>query len=241
MKEEFKTRENSFNEIKKGIIIKTIPVAILACAVGLTISHFNTNGQASDVDVLPFVIPLIVISLGFGLLKGINRQKDLFETYKLIINDNEIIREQNNTQTISIPLNEVKSITRNPKGIIIVLGNSNYETIVIPVQIDNPDKLEKILSQIRPIRENEHKPFTEKYKGLLIPLMLGLMATTYIAKNKLTVGISGVILILFLGYSFYVTQRNKNIDKKTKNGMWFLILVLLSILGNMYFKLMTPL
>lgn len=237
MKEEFLPKENSFNEIKKAMIIKTIPVAILASGVGLTISHFNTNGQTSDINVLPFVIPIIVISLAFGLLKGINRQKDLFESYKLVVNESEIIRKQNNTQTITIPHHEVKSISRSPKGILTVLGNSNHEMIIIPAQINNIDKLEQILSQIKPINNYEQKPFNEKYKGLLIPLMLALMATTYISKNKLIVGISGTILILFLGYSFYEVQKNKNIDKKTKNGMWLLILVVLSILGNMYFKL----
>ncbi|WP_243471066.1 hypothetical protein [Winogradskyella sp. MH6] len=237
MNTEFQIKENGFAEIKKAMIIKTIPIAILAAGTGLTISHFNTNGQSSDVNVLPFVIPIIIGALAFGLFKGINRQKGLFESYKLIINENEIIREQNNTQTISIPRNEIKSIIRNPKGILTIVGNSNTEIIGVPSQINNSEKLEQILSQIKPITDSDKKPLTEKYKGVLILLMLGLMATVYISKDKIIVGITGTILVLFLGYSFYEVRRNKNIDKKTKNGMWWIIFVLLSIIGNMYFKL----
>lgn len=237
MNTEFQIKENGFTEIKKTMIIKTIPIAILATGTGLAISHFNTNGQSSDVNVLPFVIPIIIGALAFGLFKGINRQKGLFESYKLIINENEIIREQNNTQTISIPRNEIKSIIRNPKGILTIVGNSNTEIIGVPSQINNSEKLEQILSQIKPITDSDKKPLTEKYKGVLILLMLGLMATVYISKDKIIVGITGIILVLFLGYSFYEVRRNKNIDKKTKNGMWWIILVLLSIIGNMYFKL----
>ncbi len=237
MNEEFQIRENGFNEIKKGIIIKTIPIAILAAGTGLVISHFNTNGQASDINVFPFVIPIIIGALAFGLFKGINRQKGLFESYRLIINENEIIREQNNTPTISISHNEIKSIIRTPKGILTIVGNSNTDIIEVPSQINNPEKLTQILSTIKPIVDSEEKLPIEKYKGLLILLMLGLMATVYISKNKLVIGITGTILILFLGYAFYEVRRNKNIDKKTKIGMWWLILVLLSVIGNMYFKL----
>ena len=188
-------------------------------------------------NVLPFVIPIIIGALGFGLFKGINRQKGLFESYRLIINENEIVREQNNTQTISIPHNEVKSIIRSPKGILTIIGNSHTDIIGVPSQINNSEKLTQILSQISPITDSDKIPLTEKYKGVLILLMLGLMATVYISKDKLIVGITGTILILFLGYSFYEIRRNKNIDKKTKNGIWWLLVVLLSVIGKMYFIL----
>ena len=82
---EFQIKENGFAEIKRAMIIKTIPIAILAAGTGLAISHFNTNGQSSDVNVLPFVIPIIIGALAFGLFKGINRQKGLFESYKISI------------------------------------------------------------------------------------------------------------------------------------------------------------
>jgi hypothetical protein len=237
MNNEFQVKKNGFAEIKKAMIVKAIPIALLAAGTGLAISHFNTNDKSSDVNVLPFAIPIVIGALAFGLFKGINRQKGLFESYKLIINENEIIREQINTQRITIPHNEVKSIIRNPKGIITIVGHSATEVIGIPSQIVGIEKLEQLLSLIHPIVESDEKPLTEKYKGLLVVLLLGLMATVYISMNKLIVGVNGAIVILFLGYSFYEVRRNKNIDKKTKNEMWRIVLVLLSIIGTMYFKL----
>jgi hypothetical protein len=83
MNEEFQIRENGFDEIKKAMIIKTIPIAILAAGTGLAISHFNTDGQTTDINVLLCIIPVIIGALTFGLFKGINRQKGLFESFKL--------------------------------------------------------------------------------------------------------------------------------------------------------------
>ncbi len=85
MKTEFRIKENGFNEIKKSIIIKTLPLLALALAVSFSISHFKSNGQTSDTDVLYLVIPIVIISIGLGLFKGLRRQKELFESYKLII------------------------------------------------------------------------------------------------------------------------------------------------------------
>ncbi|MEP2238052.1 MAG: hypothetical protein ABJI22_06800 [Maribacter sp.] len=237
MNTEFQIKENGFAEIKKALIIKTIPIAILAAGTGLALSHINSNGKTTDVNVLPFLIPLVLGTLAFGLFKGINRQKELFESYKLIVNENDIVREQNNTQTISIPLNEIKSIIKDPKGILTIVGSSNTDVIGVPSQINNSEKLEQILSKIRPISYSDKKPLIEKYKGVLILIVLGLMATVFISTNKLLVGITGSILILFLRYSFYEVRRNKNIDKKTKNSMWWLLLVLFSVIGNMYLKI----
>ncbi|WP_299441621.1 hypothetical protein [uncultured Aquimarina sp.] len=237
MDNEFQIKENGFAEIKKTMILRAIPVVVLAAGTGLAISHFNSNGQSSDVNVLPFVIPIIIGAVAFGLFKGINRQKGLFESYRLIINENEIIREQLNTQRISIPHNEIKSIIRNPKGILTIIGNSTTEIIGIPSQIKNPEKLEQLLTQIHPITESDKKPLIEKYRIVFILIVLAMMVSVYISNNKMIVGISGAILILFLGYSFYEVRRNKNIDKKTKNGMWLLIFVLFSVIGTMYLKL----
>lgn len=63
------------------------------------------------------------------------------------------------------------------------------------------------------------------------------MSAVYISKNKIIVSVSGTILLLVLGYSFFEIQRSKNIDSKTKKGMWRLILVTVSFIGVMYYKL----
>ncbi|MBC8755769.1 hypothetical protein H2O64_13920 [Kordia sp. YSTF-M3] len=240
MNEEFQIRENGFNEIKKGIIIKTIPLAILSAIVGVAISEFNSNKESSDTYIyaLLFLITLIIGAITFGVFKGIKRQRILFESYKLTITSSEIIRERHATQTVSIPLHEIKSIVKSSKGIFMIVGSSTEDVIDVPLQINNPERLEQILTQIQPISDADERSFIIKYKYILLGLlMLGLMASVYLATNKVVVGIAGTALTLFLVYAFLKVLKSKHIDKKTKKGMWWILLVLFSILGTMYMKL----
>jgi hypothetical protein len=237
MNNEFQIKENGFAEIKKAILIKTIPILMLAGGTAIAISYFNSSRQSSDVNVLPFMIPILLVVIVNGIFKGLRRQKELFESYKLIVNEDEIVREQKNTPTISIPHNEIKSITKNSKGILTIVGNSKTEIIGVPTQIDNSERLEQLLSQIHLITNSDKQSFSQKYNIFVTLLTIGLMASVYLSTNKLIVGITGTLLLLILSYSFYEIRTNKNVDKKTKKITWWLILVLISIIVTMYFKL----
>jgi hypothetical protein len=237
MNNEFQIKENGFAEIKKAILIKTIPILMLAGGTAIAISYFNSSRQSSDVNVLPFMIPILLIVIVNGIFKGLRRQKELFESYKLIVNEDEIVREQKNTLTISIPHNEIQSITKNSKGILTIVGNSKTEIIGVPTQIDNSERLEQLLSQIHLITNSDKQSFSQKYNVLVTLLTIGLMASVYLSTNKLIVGITGTLLLLILSYSFYEIRTNKNVDNKTKKITWWLILVLISIIATMRFKL----
>lgn len=237
MNNEFQIKENGFAEIKKAILIKTIPILMLAGGTAIAISYFNSSRQSSDVNVLPFMIPILLVVIVNGIFKGLRRQKELFESYKLIVNEDEIVREQKNTPTISISHNEIKSITKNSKGILTIVGNSKTEIIGVPTQIDNSERLEQLLSQIHLITNSDKQSFSQKYNIFVTLLTIGLMASVYLSTNKLIVGITGTLLLLILSYSFYEIRTNKNVDKKTKKITWWLILVLISIIATMRFKL----
>ena len=235
--EQFKIRKDGFKEIRKVMLIKAIPFSLLAAFGGLAISHFNTNGQQSDVNVFPFVIPIVLGALAFGLYRGVNRQKEIFDSYILTLDGNGVTREQHNTPTIIISKEELSEIIKNSNGSFTIKGNSYVNVIGVPSQIDDYEKLEKLLAEIGPISTKSNEPFLQKFRGLLSILTIGLMAAVYISKDKLIVGTSGTILLVVLGYSFFEVQRSKNIDSKTKKGMWWVILVTASIIVVMYYKL----
>ena len=57
------------------------------------------------------------------------------------------------------------------------------------------------------------------------------MATTYISTNKIVVSVSGILLITFLIFSFIKIQSNKNLDSKTRKSSYWVIVVILSLIG----------
>jgi hypothetical protein len=186
---------------------------------------------------LPFVIPFILLIMTFSLYRTINRQKVLLESYRLQIDGTSIKREQSNTPVISIAYEEIREIVKNANGSFTIKGKSVLNAIGIPTQVDNYEQLEQLLSEIRPLTVKTTTPLLQKFQSLFSLLALGLLATFYIVKNKLAVGLSGTALLLLLGYSAYVIGKSKNVDNRTKIAALVMLLVFMSIAGGMYIKL----
>ncbi len=237
MKDQFKVRDNGFDEIRKKILLRTAPIALLAAIGGLAISHFNTNGHASDINVLPFVLPIVLGALTFGMIKGIKRQKGIFNSYTLTIDETEITREQDITSLIKISIKNITQITKNSNGSFAIMGKTSTEVIGVPAQIENVELLESRLSKIKAIDIQHKKTFIRHYIWLLPITTIGLMAAVYISNNKLIVGICGTTLLAFLIYSFIAIRRSKHIDNKTKRNMWLVFIVIFSFIAIMYYKL----
>ena len=233
----FKIRQDGFQEIRKKMLLRSIPILLIAVTVGITISTINSKQKENDENVLPTVIPIILLALGFGLYRGVNRQKALFESYTLTITNNLITREQLNTPTISIYFNEIKEITQHKNGGFIIKGKEAADLIGIPVQIDNYLQLETALQQIQPIVVKDKVSFMEKYQSLTGLLTVGLMLCVYTVNNKIIVALTGSALVTLMVWSFIKIRSSKNVDSKTKRSVWWILLVLASVIGVMILKL----
>jgi hypothetical protein len=233
----FKIRQDGFKEIKKKTLLRSIPILLIAVTVGITISTINSRGKDNDVNVLPFVIPLAILALGFGVYRGINRQKALFDSYTLTITNNLITREQYNTPTISIYFNEIKEIAKHKNGSFTIRGKDVSDLIGIPSQIDNYSQLETTLEVIKPIVIKNKVPLLEKYQSLTGLVTAGLMLCVYTVESKIIVGLTGSALVALMIWSFIKIQKSKNVDNKTKKSVWWVLLVLASVIAVMIFKL----
>lgn len=233
----FKIRQGGFKEIKRQMLIRTLPIMLIAVTVGIVISSINSKDKATDVNVLPFVIPLIAVAVGYGLYRGVNRQKALFESYTLTITNNLVTREQLNTPTISIDFNDIKEITKHKNGSFIIKGKETVDIIGIPAQVDNYSQLEIELQQIQPIIVKHKVSFLEKYQSLTGLLTVGLMLCVYTINNKIIVGLTGTALVALMVWSFIKIRSSKNVDSKTKRSVWWVLLVLASVIAVMIFKL----
>jgi len=234
--QQFTVRPGSFKEVQ-GKIIKIVAFlfgGILFFVVGLPVL---ISDDPSNVGTLPYMIVLFGGASVFGLWRSMKRQKALFESFKLIIDDEKITRERLNTPVIVIYKKDVKQIIKASAGTFCIEGDSKLNAIVIPSQIENYDQLQQTLNEIKPLTVYTKKNFIEK---MFIPIVLSIAALFvghFYVSNKVVSVISGIVLVLVLGASFYVSVTNKNIDKRTKMVSYFSLLVLALVVFNLYSKI----
>jgi hypothetical protein len=233
----FKSKRDGFKEIRKKMLLRLIPTLLIAGAVGIMISTINSKQNGNDINVLPIIIPITAAALVFGIYRGVNRQKAIYESYTLTITDNLVTREQLNTPTISIYFNDIREIAKHKNGGFTIKGKETVDLIQVPVQIDDYLQLEKALQQIQAIVEKDKVSFIEKYQSLTGLVTAGLMLCVYTVHNKIIVALTGSTLVALMVWSFIKIRNSKNVDNKTKQSVWWIVLVLASVTAITIFKL----
>jgi hypothetical protein len=105
----FTTTKDRFHEVRKKVLIAIISVyAIVIFIVLYLVNPSTTEAGFSGVYSLIFITPMIA----FTTYRNLKRQQKMFETYRLTITDDAVIREQDNTPAITMPENSIKKIIR---------------------------------------------------------------------------------------------------------------------------------
>jgi len=229
----YKNKPDAFKSIQKRSLRITIPIVLMAISLGLGIG-FNRSGD-DEVNTLPFSLAIAIGAVTFGVFRGLNRQRKIFESFVLTIGDDLIQREQLMTPTVAIKIAEVKDIVRNQNGSFIITGQRKGDVIAISHEIENRDDLELELKKVKLIKEQ----VSSLSQKLLLPsvfLTMILMAVVYVSTNRYLVLISGIALTLWLIWSVYQIQTSKNVDNKTRRTSWWIIIVIFSIIASTYAK-----
>lgn len=229
----YKNIKEGFKEIQKKSLTRTIPLMAAALVVSIGI---NFGSKPGEVNTWPYLILLISGVLVFSLYKGLNRQRKIFESYLLTIDDDFIQRDQLNTPTVKIIKDEIKEIIAYPNGGFAIVGKTKTDLIVVTKYIDSITDVENSLKRLKQFSTPPKKSAIEKLSPFLALFGLALMAVVYISTNKTLVLVSGTVLTILLSWSFYEVQISKNIDSKTKKNSWWTIVVLLSVIGITYSK-----
>ncbi len=212
---------------------------VLAMMAGIGMSYHNNDTRQEQLSFWLIMTPLFIVLLAVGIYWGIQRQKVLFLSYRLTIDEHGIMREQATTPTIRLIREDIQKIYKDTNGSYAVKGNSINETILIPAQVQNPAALEERLARLSPLAPPPNLPVVTRALWMLPVVTLVLMVVVYVSVNKTVVALSGTLLLGMLSYSLVATQRSKHVDGKTKRSMWLVLLVIASILAVMHAKLST--
>ena len=237
MTEQFRTRPGGFNEIKKRMLIRRIPIALIAVIGGFAITLYNTGNLQSNSSSLLFTVIICLAVLGYGWYVSIKRNKEIFDSYILTIDDNSISREEINTPSIKLAFRDIKEIARNKNNSFTIRGRAARDVIFVPAQMAHYEKVEVLLSRIMPITKPATHPLKKAYLRMLPVLVIGLMLAVYLSDNKVVVVASGSLLTVQILWLFYEARRSKNIDSQTKRTVWLIIFVLASVVATIILKL----
>jgi uncharacterized membrane protein YfcA len=140
----FKLDQAGLKGKEKSIVVRSIAIGIIASCAGVFMTTYH-RGNASS-DTMYVVVPLILICIGAVLWIGIRKQRKLWATYELVINEDTIIRKQNNIPTITISKNEIQYIVESNNGIIAIKPMNTNQMIIVPAGITNREELIETLA-----------------------------------------------------------------------------------------------
>lgn len=232
----YKIRKDAFKELRKKMLLRSIPVLLFSIILSIAMSIFNSDTRIyDDYSFLAVTILVMVLAISAGIYVSIKKQQKFFDSYTLTIADNTITREQFNTPTIAIHLFEIKDIVKQSNDTITIRGERDL--IIIPKQIENYQELETRLNTIQEIGSKDNTSFYQKYQGLAGIVSAGLMYCVYVVEDKLIVAITGTLLIGWVIWSFVQIRRNNNIDNSTKRNMWLRLIIMVIVIATMINKL----
>lgn len=226
---QFTVHPDGFKEVRK----KTLPVitGIFLIIVLVAIILYFWNGSADDSpDTLPYFIVVFAVIFLFSGFKAVKKRKEMFESFRLMIGEGAVVREQLNTPTITIERNDIRKIVKCSTGELVVVGPSKLSSIIIPSHIKDRTELERLLSEIRPVTQDTSKPWARYLILLATVVGMVLLFVGFGRENKIISALCGTVICMIMLWGFIVIQKSKNADNRLKRVSYILIIPFISVL-----------
>ncbi len=233
---EFKIAEGGFKIIRNQYLRSMIPICIVATVIAVSAAAYNYHDELQEVNVLPFIIPFILLIMTFSIFAALKRLKTSFASYEISIDDGEISKKQNNMSGIVIPKSEIKGIYKEKNQSFRIMGQNRSDTIIIPSSIERYNDLEYKLNVLSPIIERSSKSFLEKYEWYLSFVVMAMIGVLLISNDPIIIFSMGIaVFSLSIWSLFEGIILNKNADNRAKTIAP--LSMILAIIILVYFKL----
>jgi hypothetical protein len=233
----YKIKPEAAKKLSAQSIKKSLPIFLVALTASIFMVKMNPSMQAAP----PFAFILSgFICLGafsFGAFRSMKQQKKILDSYRLIIDEDSLTRQQFNTPVITIKKADIREIVKTTNGNFSVRTDSKLNAIAIPAQINDYEEVERLLNEIQAVRQKNTGNTRMTYYGISL-LSMALFVGLYIADNKIIVAVCGISSSLLMAWSFITTLKSKNVDNRSKRftGMTFALFFI--IVGMTTIKLL---
>ncbi|WP_143080294.1 hypothetical protein [Hymenobacter arizonensis] len=190
--------------------------AVVYSALAGAFVFLNYDASASVWPTVALTGALFAGIAAFTWFITMKRQALLFESTELIVNDAGITRTQLDTPTKTLAASDIVRIEHFGSGVFAINGKRAADMIWMPAQVEFPEKLAEELRSFSPVLSLPAPAWYRRYASLLGLAVLPLMYFFFTSESKAVTVLVGTILIGGLGYSQWIIQHSKDIDKRIK-------------------------
>jgi hypothetical protein len=233
---EYKLSPQFFSQITKRILIVGLPIMLLALAGGLWI-----GGQEAQ-SITPFliIVPLFLIILTFSIVRGINKQKRNWSSYRVILDESSIKRVQTGLPEVTIEYGDISKIVESTGVGLVILGSTPSRQISVPATLEDYSQFSLELSSRHsfeniPVAQTKWMQFSPSLVGLAT---IVAFVITFISSNPYIGAITGILLFGGLTVSLVQIQRNSQITKQVKWQSCLILLPLFAIATRVLFNIL---
>jgi hypothetical protein len=228
---QYKKSKEGFRKLKNRAIIFLGVVVLFA---GIVI---NINNDSADIYILLGTMAWVLVILTFTSYRTFKKLKEVYGSYTLTLEPDELIITQFGKPETTLMYGRIQSITKKSNG-SLVLKSAFEGDVFIPYDLEDFDYIEKRLAGIRPVDVDNKVPFLEKYKIPVTIIVLVAFVLTMSQTNIIVVIVCALIVVPFMVYSFFTLYKNKDLDPKVRRGMWWLWVVIFSIVGRVVMSIL---
>ncbi|QGQ95648.1 hypothetical protein EHS13_12515 [Paenibacillus psychroresistens] len=128
---------------------KIITIVILAGCLGI---YLGVKGSGLDKSIF-ISAPLVFISIGIGMRRGLQKRSLILSSYELMIYDDVIIQRQMGSADRNIKRSEITMIVEYKNKGIKIKTNDNKRTIFIPLKLTGYQEVKETLQAWNQIKQ----------------------------------------------------------------------------------------
>ena len=217
-------KPEGFGRLERKLVLRGIVVGLVA--VG-TVFAIQLATAKLSLLVMALALPIIVFALASGIRRGLNMQRDGWSSYRLVLADDFVIKQQANMPDVEIGRGEIAKLIQTHAGIEIKTRD-RLRVILVPASLDGYDEVTTTLQEWRDFEDESSRSRRRQWLLALVVLVEGTaFAAVMISGKAIVVLPSGIFVITTMVWGYLELKRSPNVDarlKKTARVYWIVAL-----------------
>jgi hypothetical protein len=229
----YSLRPEGYRELYNQSLIRSVMTAlVLMVIVGIVLVGNRSEGSRAD----SYVWILFLLIGGYTAYisyRNLKRQKEAWNSFRLIIDESKILRQHIGLPDLSIPQPDITQIIEMPNGDLLIKTARKEIYLAVPRWIELPEEVRERLSAFHPFEPQGQLAFWQQYPWVVTIAMLAVFFTHLFSSTPWLVVATGLPSLAIMVWSTYHMWKSPHILKRVKWVVFIMPLIILSIIFRM--------